>query len=340
MSSHDALLLPKGDFLRAQACLVTLQLRGLHDREDCAETLVLHDRALVDASVLVERRGGKQSTLAADLDSTVLPLEYADALAPEGQSLGTWLDQIGDSLEVDDQVAGHRPLLLPAEDAGEVLVAAQRPVGVVGVLRRASETLVVVRHELRQERIPGFHRRDAAQAQFLDQPVLQRLVHPLDAALCLRRIRADDVDVELGQGAPELRDAPGPARRALVVHAEDAVLVAVEGHRLAVARKIPAGRREVVERRFALHEAQLHHAPGGVVHVDQQGAARPAALEPGVLAPVDLHQLAEALAPVPRLVRRPRLLTPGNPDAGADEPRPERLPGYSDIVQLEELLAG
>src|SRR5260370_12592222 len=60
MSSYDALLLPKSDFLGAQACLVTLQLRGLHDREDCAEPLVLHDRALVDASVLVERRGGER----------------------------------------------------------------------------------------------------------------------------------------------------------------------------------------------------------------------------------------------------------------------------------------
>jgi hypothetical protein len=46
--------------------------------------LVLHDRALVDASVLVEWRVGKQSALAADLDSPVVPLEDADALAREG----------------------------------------------------------------------------------------------------------------------------------------------------------------------------------------------------------------------------------------------------------------
>jgi len=81
-------------FFERRRGLVTLQLRGLYDREDCAAPPVLHDRALVDASVLVERRGGKQSALAADLDSPVIPLEDADALAREGQGLGTWLDEI------------------------------------------------------------------------------------------------------------------------------------------------------------------------------------------------------------------------------------------------------
>jgi hypothetical protein len=65
---------------------------------------------LVDASVLVEWRAGKQSALAADLDSPVLPLEDADALACEGQSLRTGLDEVAHSFEVNDQVAGHRRL--------------------------------------------------------------------------------------------------------------------------------------------------------------------------------------------------------------------------------------
>ena len=153
----------------------------------------------------------------------------------ERQSLRTWLDQIAHSLEVDDQVAGHRSLLLPSEDAGEVLVAPQRPVGVVRVFRRAPEAPVVVLHELRQERVASFHRREAAQTQLLDQAVLQRLVHPLDAALRLWAVGADDVDVELGQRAPELRDASGPTGRTVVVDAENAVLIAVERDRLAVA---------------------------------------------------------------------------------------------------------
>jgi hypothetical protein len=125
-----------------------------------------------------------------------------------------------------------------------------------------------------------------------------------------------------------------------LVHTEDAVLVAVEGHRLAVAPDIRAGRGEVVERGLDLDKAQLHQAPGGVVDVNQQRAHRSTLLEPSVLAPVDLHQLAEALAPVPGLMRCPYPLAPRNPDAGADEPHPQRLLGHSEIVQLEQLLAG
>src|SRR6266446_3747489 len=92
-SSLDAVFLSKSELLRRQAHLVPLQLRSLDDRESSAEPLVLHDRALDDASVLVEWRAGKQSALAADLDSPVLPLEDADALACEGQSLPTGLDE-------------------------------------------------------------------------------------------------------------------------------------------------------------------------------------------------------------------------------------------------------
>src|SRR5438067_12914263 len=68
-SSLDAVFLSKRELLRRQAHLVPLQLRSLDDRESSAEALVLHDRALVHASVLVEWRVGKQSALAADLDS-------------------------------------------------------------------------------------------------------------------------------------------------------------------------------------------------------------------------------------------------------------------------------
>src|SRR6267143_3220608 len=92
-SSLDAVFLSKSELLRRKAHFVPLPLRGLDDRQDCAEPLVLHDRALVDASVLVEWRVGKQSALAADLDPPVVPLEDADARAREGQSLGTWLDE-------------------------------------------------------------------------------------------------------------------------------------------------------------------------------------------------------------------------------------------------------
>jgi hypothetical protein len=60
---------------------------------------------LVDAGVLVEPPGGKWLALAAEFDSPVLPLEDADALTREGQSVGPWLDEPGHSPEVDDQLS-------------------------------------------------------------------------------------------------------------------------------------------------------------------------------------------------------------------------------------------
>ena len=50
---------------------------------------------------------------------------------------------------------------------------------------------------------------------------------------------------------------------------KDAVLVAVERHRLAMRLEILARCLEVVERRFGLDELQMHQAAGGVVDIDK-----------------------------------------------------------------------
>ncbi len=54
---------------------------------------------------------------------------------------------------------------------------------------------VVVFHEARQKRIACRHVGYPGQPQFLDQPILQRPVHPLDTAFGLARIRAKNLDV-------------------------------------------------------------------------------------------------------------------------------------------------
>src|SRR5258707_7584890 len=98
------------------------------------------------------------------------------------------------------------------------------------------------------------------------------------------------------------------ADRILLVDPEYAVLVGVERHRLAMALQISSRRRKIIEGALALDKLQMHQPAGGIVDVDEQGAARPAALEPPVVRPVDLDQLAPTIAPVPRLVDR---LQPG-----------------------------
>ena len=123
---------------------------------------------------------------------------------------------------------------------------------------------------------------DAAESQLLDQSVLQRLVHPFDPSLRLGRIGADDVDIQLTKCPAELGHSLRDPGGALVGHPEDAVLVAVKRHRLAVLSEVGPGRREVVEGRFRLLEPQLHEPPGRVVHEDEQRALGTSVFEPGV----------------------------------------------------------
>lgn len=78
---------------------------------------------------------------------------------------------------------------------------------IVRIARRASEALVVCRDELGRIRVRRLASRNAAQANVLDEPVLQGLVRALDTTLGCGRVRADDVDVELAHRAPELRVA-------------------------------------------------------------------------------------------------------------------------------------
>ena len=75
--------------------------------------------------------------------------------------------------------------------------------------RSAREPAVVVRHELGREGVRGFDIADLAQSELLDQPILQRQMSALYAALRRRRMSAQEVDVQAAEGSYELRDS-GP----------------------------------------------------------------------------------------------------------------------------------
>src|ERR1700746_948165 len=87
------------------------------------------------------------------------------------------------------------------------------------------------------------------------------------------------------------------AKGAWMVDPEDAMLVAVERDRLAPGFQISAGRLEIGKGRLAFDKLQMHQTAGRIVNKHQQGALRPAVLEPVMLAAIDLHQFANALAP-------------------------------------------
>ncbi len=72
-------------------------------------------------------------------------------------------------------------------------------------------------------------------------------------------------------------------------------------HRAAVGRQVRARRAHVRLGRLRRDEARRQQPRRRVVHVRDQRACRPAALEPGVRRAVDLHQIAQTLPPRGRL---------------------------------------
>src|SRR5258707_8969281 len=118
------------------------------------------------------------------------------------------------------------------------------------------------------------------------------------------------------------------AQRAGLVDAEDAVLVTVERHRFAPGLQIGAGGMEICKEpapglnrgRLAFDKLEMHQPARRIVDKHQQRALWAAVLEPPVLAPVDLHQFADALAPVAWLVDTLAPLLAVGPNPGRDQP--------------------
>jgi len=125
----------------------------------------------------------------------------------------------------------------------------------------------------------------------------------------------------------------------LAVHPKDAVLVAVERHRLAMRLQIGAGRPEVIKRRFRGDEPQLQQPARRVIHKSQQCAWRAAILEPGVLRAVDLHQFAQAIAPPARLMRQRQTMPTVLPQPIGDHPTAQSLARDRATVMLCQLLS-
>src|SRR5271155_4217079 len=210
-------------------------------REDGAEVLVLDDGGLRNLPQLVKGGVRQVEPAVADRQPAVGIIDHGDALAAELAGDRVRLEQEHDFVVLQGQAVGDRPLFAPGEDVGKVIAGRQWPGEVFGVVRFLAEAGVVIGQETRQQFIAGGDRADSAKTQFLDQAILQGLVGALDAALCLRRVGAQNVDVEGVQRAPKLGHAvalDGPG----VIDPKDAVLVAVERYRFALRLGILAGR--------------------------------------------------------------------------------------------------
>src|SRR4051794_2597727 len=84
----------------------------------------------------------------------------------------------------------------------------------------------------------------------------------------------------------------------------------------------------------------MHQSVGRVVDEHQQGALRSALLEPPMLAAIDLHRVADAVAPRARLIGPLLRLIAIKPQRVDDHPLPQSLAGQRKAVLSGELLGG
>jgi len=105
-----------------------------------------------------------------------------------------------------------------------------------------------------------------------------------------------------------------------VIDAEHPVLVAVEGDRPTPGFEVGASRVEIRKGRLALDKLQVHQPTRRIINEHEQRALRTAILKPPVLAAVDLHQLANAVAPGAGLMDALSPLLTIDPQAGLVRP--------------------
>src|SRR5215210_6610029 len=98
--------------------------------------------------------------------------------------------------------------------------------------------------------------------------------------------------------------------------------------------KVGPRRLEIVERRLGQHKAQMHEAARRVIEEHQERALRAAVLEPPMLGPIDLHEFADAVTAVTRLVHGLEPLPSVPPEAVGQHPLPGRLDPKMDAVSL------
>src|SRR5262245_40691707 len=236
-----------------------------------------------------------------------------DVAARVGASAGPARDLDQARAEAHGVVAGDDARIAAAKDAGEV---ARRPAPYGRRRGRAvREAAIEVTEEAREERVGGLAGGDAPQAQFADEPILERAPQPFDPALALRTARLYIADAELLEHPAEMRGglhAGQLLRQAPVLIAadEDANAIAIEGHRQPDARDHLLEHDGVAMQVFGGAEVQRHDLGRGIVDGAEQGHRGPPTLEPVKGTAIDLHELARcrfARAPTPMLGRPPAM---------------------------------
>ena len=165
----------------------------------------------------------------------------------------------------------------------------------------------------------------------------------LHTPLRLRAGGRAHLDPQLGHGAGELRQgldvAPLLLQAGFPIDRIDGVVIDVEGHRPSIACQVHRGRPHQRHRVLGGDELPVEQPARGVIHIQQQDTAGPAALEPVVLRAVHLNQHADAGAPRPP-GPMPGFLPARPPQPRLDQRAPQGGHGEGQAMPLPELLRG
>lgn len=217
-----------------------------------------------------------------DVDLALRVLTDSDLSLAECIRRARGLDLVDDLFVLQGQVLGKGAGFLKRKDLVEVLIREeQRAVGIEGTSGLDGKAAVEILDEFRGEGIGIFDVGDISQTQLLDQTVLQGAKYTLYPAFGLGRVGADDLDVQVFHRSAKLGHSRA-GEGIFDIHPEDAVFVAVEGHRQAVTSQIMASGLEVAEGGLSRREKQFHQSAGGIIDVCQQIALRSAVFKPGM----------------------------------------------------------
>src|SRR5712692_8747236 len=265
-----------------------------------------------------------------------------DACPGEAETMWLGRDLEAASLPLHDVVVADAAFVEEAADALEVLGSGTP--GLFRVARGTTEAPVVVGQEAAEDLVGGVEVSRAGEAEFAGEAILEGAPQALDAALGLWAVGGDVGDTELAERAAELRGLAAAGelffhRPVLVVADEDAVAIAVEAERDAVAAQQAAAQAKVAAGVFGGEELGHGDVAGGVVEEAEQGELRAAVFEPVVQAAVEKQHLAFASAAEAALAMSRSTSLAGRAEARRTQQPAQGLAAQREAFDLAKLFA-
>lgn len=242
------------------------------------------------------------------------------------------------------EVVGDDPLPTDGKDFLEPMMAEKRPVDIDGAPGLDGAACVVVGDVDPAEEFIGLgDGRYSGESKLFDQAVLVGQETSLDTSFGLGAQGEDHLDVQLAHGAGELGHGLRVPKvfidGSLAIDLVDGVPVNVEGGGTTMEVQVGLDGGQEVEGVLHGDEHPEQDAACGVVDEDQEGAPGASALEPIVVAPIQLNQLPDrSPALPPSAMEFP--LRPGVPQSDSDHSLTENGGRQEDLVELFELFIG